>query len=115
MPGQPRHIGATVCTNNTAELTALYVGLRFLEYSQTARATIQFDSSYAAGVCQRTLRARKNLELVKRVRLTFERLSTQVTWQKVKSHSGHPLNEQADALARCGMQGLQLGNLDAFF
>ena len=71
LPGHPRHIGATASTNNTAERTALYVGLRYLEFYDVPQATIQYDSSYAAGVCQRKLRVRKNLDLVRRVRLAY--------------------------------------------
>jgi ribonuclease HI len=85
-------------TNNVAELTAV---LRALEAAPDDRRplAIHTDSQYAIGVLTRGWKAKANKELVALIR---ERLAgrSRVRLHYVPGHSGVPLNERADELAR---------------
>ena len=83
-------------TNNIAELTAI---LRALDELGKRPARIHTDSQYSIGVLQRGWRAKANQELVAELR---RRLAAHgaVELVYVPGHSGVPLNERADALAR---------------
>lgn len=88
-------------TNNIAELTAV---LRALEAAPDgARAlAIHTDSQYSIGVLQKGWKAKANTELVAEVRDAIAaRPDTHLRY--VPGHSGVPLNERADALAREGV------------
>ncbi len=84
-------------TNNVAELTAI---LRALEWIPTdARAVVvHTDSQYAIGVLQKGWKAKANGELVSRTKHAVERRGARLAY--VPGHSGVPLNERADQLAR---------------
>lgn len=85
-------------TNNIAELTAV---LRALEAAPDGSRplAIHTDSQYSIGVLSKGWKAKANQELVKTIR---ERLAERrnVTLHYVPGHSGVPLNERADELAR---------------
>lgn len=85
-------------TNNIAELTAIDRALGSLP--DAARATvIHTDSSYAIGVLSKGWKAKANTDLVGRLRARLaERPATRLVY--VPGHSGVPLNERADELAR---------------
>ena len=80
---------------------------------QPAKAIIEYDSEYAAGVIQRRTRARQNLRLVLRARHIYDQISSFIEWRKVESHTGQFLNERADHLANCGANGMCGGLPDA--
>ena len=95
-------------TNNRMELMAAIQGLQSL--TRTCEVSVYTDSQYVrqvmtewlAGWKRRGWRNSKN-EPVKNVDL-WQQLDTsasahQVKWFWVKGHSGHPLNDRADALA----------------
>jgi ribonuclease HI len=86
-----------VATNNVAELTAI---LRALEWiPREARAiVVHTDSQYAIGVLQKGWKAKANGELVARTKQAVEQRGARLTY--VPGHSGVPLNERADELAR---------------
>ena len=67
---------------------------------------VEYDSAYAAGVAQRHIRARANLQLVLRLRHIFDQVAGRVVFRKVESHTGQFLNERADHLADCGASGI---------
>jgi len=105
--------GEADTTNNRMELLAAITALETLERASTI--TIVTDSAYVKnGVTGwifgwkrngwRTSNKKpvKNVELWQRLDNAQER--HKVTWQWVKGHAGHPENEQADALARKGME-----------
>jgi ribonuclease HI len=84
-------------TNNVAELTAI---LRALEWiPRDARAiVVHTDSQYAIGVLQKGWKAKANGELVARTKQVVKDRGARLAY--VPGHSGVPLNERADELAR---------------
>jgi ribonuclease HI len=88
-------------TNNIAELTAI---LRAAELvPEGAAAVVHTDSQYSIGVLTKGWKAKANQELVAGVKSA---LATRKGWRLVyvPGHSGVPLNERADALARQAVQ-----------
>jgi ribonuclease HI len=88
-----------VGTNNVAELTAIERALEAIPPADRSRLVLlHADSSYALGVVSGTMKAKKNVELVARIRgkaKTFSRLE----YVKVRGHAGVAENERCDALA----------------
>ena len=86
-----------VATNNVAELTGV---LRAAEIvPDGAAAVVHTDSQYAIGVLTKGWKAKANQELIAGVKVALARRSG---WRivYVPGHSGVPLNERADELAR---------------
>lgn len=84
-------------TNNVAELTAI---LRALEWipSEARAIVVHTDSQYAIGVLQKGWKAKANGELVARTKEVVQKRGARLAY--VPGHSGVPLNERADELAR---------------
>ena len=84
-------------TNNVAELTAI---LRAVEWLPTPASGVMVhtDSQYAIGVLQKGWRAKVNQELVARTKRAVQTRGARLVY--VPGHSGVPLNERADELAR---------------
>jgi ribonuclease HI len=84
-------------TNNVAELTAI---LRALEWipAEARAIVVHTDSQYAIGVLQKGWKAKANGELVARAKHVVETRGARLVY--VPGHSGVPLNERADELAR---------------
>jgi len=112
--GHEREIcgGELATTNNRMELTAAIEALNALK--RPCRVELHTDSQYVRNGISEWLRiwkargwrttskgAVKNEDLWRR--LDEARARHEVDWRWVKGHSGHPLNERADALARKGM------------
>jgi len=91
-----------IATNNVAELKAIEAGLRVLK-STAIPVRIFTDSSYAYGVLMLNWKARKNQELVKRIKKAMARFAD-LELIKVKGHSGHRDNERVDRLARAAIK-----------
>ncbi|HEY3888925.1 MAG TPA: ribonuclease HI [Caulobacteraceae bacterium] len=104
--------GELATTNNRMELTAAIEALNALK--RPCKVELHTDSQYVRrGISEwlsiwkgrgwRTLTkgAVKNEDLWRR--LDEARLRHEVDWRWVKGHSGHTLNDRADALARQGM------------
>ncbi|HEY5071699.1 MAG TPA: ribonuclease HI [Caulobacteraceae bacterium] len=104
--------GEPFTTNNRMELTAAIEALSAL--NRPCRVELHTDSQYLRGGITEWLpawKARawrtagktavKNDDLWRR--LDTARLRHEVDWRWVRGHSGHPLNERADALARRGL------------
>ncbi len=96
-------------TNNLMELRAVYEVLG--AFDTTTPLLIQADSMYVINIFTRWLpgwRARGWLTASKQpvsnreaIEMIAERLQGRdIGWEHVKGHSGHPLNEQVDTLAR---------------
>jgi len=105
--------GAAETTNNQMELTAAIMALEALD--KPSKITIVTDSSYVKDGITKWIfgwkkngwktsakKAVKNEELWKRL----EKATNQhdVNWEWIKGHAGHIENEQADELARNGME-----------
>jgi len=89
-------------TNNIAELTAV---LRVLDEVDDPKRplVIHTDSQYTIGVVDKGWKAKANFELVSELRDALRgRRNTNFVY--VRGHSGIPLNERADALAREAVQ-----------
>jgi ribonuclease HI len=86
-------------TNNVAELTAVLRALEMIPDSPLP-AVIHTDSKYTIGVLTQGWKAKKNPELVARVKGAIQARKGSVRLVYVPGHSGVPLNERADELAR---------------
>jgi len=85
-------------TNNIAELTAILRGLESIA-DRRRPVVVYSDSQYSIGLLTQNWKAKANAELVAKLRgLTRE--FTDLRFVKVAAHSGIPLNERVDELAR---------------
>ncbi len=91
-----RYLGTA--TNNIAELTAIELALSCLK-SRNKPIRLHTDSSYSIGVLQKGWKAKKNPELVERIRTLMSGFA-RLKLVKVAGHAGVPENERADELAR---------------
>ena len=95
-------IGATVGSNNTAELSGFAAALRWLLVEGGGdSAVIRADSQYAGNLACGAWKAKANRELVAHVQALWDTVSElrTLTWEHVKAHRGHRWNERADHLA----------------
>ncbi len=90
-----RYIG--MATNNIAELEAIQVGLGLI-HNPDKPVRVYTDSSYALGLLSKGWKAKKNQDLVKKIRRQIARFKD-IRFIKVKGHAGHTQNERADKLA----------------
>src|SRR5438105_5391726 len=86
-----------VGTNNIAELTAIERALELCPKERTV--VVHSDSAYALGLLGQNWKAKKNQELVARLRELAGQFKD-VRWVKVAGHAGVPENERCDELAR---------------
>jgi ribonuclease HI len=86
-----------MATNNVAELTAILRAAEWLPKGAAA-AVVHTDSQYAIGVLQKGWKAKANGELVAKAKLAVAERQARLVY--VPGHSGVPLNERADELAR---------------
>ena len=82
-------------TNNRMELTAAIEGLKSVSKGRLVR--VHSDSEYLVNTMTRGWKRRKNRDLW--ALLDAETATRDVSWQWVKAHAGHPLNEMADRMA----------------
>jgi ribonuclease HI len=99
-PGGKMHEGFDYlgeATNNVAELTAI---LRALEWipKEAASIVVHTDSKYAIGVLSKNWKAKVNGELIAKTKRLVQARGARLEY--VPGHSGVPLNERADQLAR---------------
>lgn len=116
--GSGGHAGTT---NNLMELRAVYEMLG--AYPSDTPLLILADSMYVINIFTKWLRgwrARGWLTAAKKpvlnreaIELIAERLEGRdIRWEHVKGHSGHPLNEQVDTLARTAAERIRDGSGD---
>ncbi len=87
-----------VGTNNVAELTAIERALDALAPADREHPILlHADSSYALGVVSGEMKAKKNVELVDRIRAKARRFP-HLRFVKVRGHAGVADNERCDAL-----------------
>lgn len=86
-----------VATNNIAELTGILRAAEIVPDGEAA--VVHTDSQYAIGVLTKGWKAKANQELIAGIKVALARRSG---WRivYVPGHSGVPLNERADELAR---------------
>jgi ribonuclease HI len=90
-----------VGTNNIAELTAIERALEQCPRERTV--VVHSDSAYALGLLGQNWKAKKNQELVARLRELAAQFKD-VRWVKVAGHAGVPENERCDELARMAVE-----------
>jgi ribonuclease HI len=83
-------------TNQQAEIAAAAIGLESL--SEPCHVTIMSDSRYVVETMGGTWKRKANHDWWNRLDNATAR--HQVTWEWVKGHSGHDVQEVADAMAR---------------
>ena len=107
----PSYMKALVCSNNTAELTAVGEALLWLrDYGQAypGPTVIRYDSEYAAKSVQGIFNGSKNQELITHIREILRDVRStgrELAWEHVKGHSGDEMNDRADYLAGLGASG----------
>jgi ribonuclease HI len=84
-------------TNNVAELTAILLAVEALP-AKVHGILVHTDSQYAIGVVQKNWKAKANQDLVARLKQAVADRGARLEY--VRGHSGVPLNERADELAR---------------
>lgn len=90
-------------TNNIAELTAIERALDALDDGDRARPVlVHVDSAYAIGVASGAFKAKKNVDLVMRLRDKARRVP-HLRFVKVAGHAGVPENERCDQLANAAV------------
>ncbi|HSJ99992.1 MAG TPA: ribonuclease H [Kofleriaceae bacterium] len=85
-------------TNNIAELSAILRGLESIE-DRKRPVVVYSDSQYSIGLLTQNWKAKANKELVEKLR-GLTRQFVDLRFVKVAAHSGIPLNERVDELAR---------------
>jgi ribonuclease HI len=86
-------------TNNIAELTAIERALDALSDADARHPVlVHVDSAYAIGVASGAFKAKKNVELIARIRDKTRRFP-HLRFVKVAGHAGVPENERCDQLA----------------
>ena len=98
--GFPLDLGKV--TNNTTELAGIYYALLIIKINHKGDScTIYGDSQYAGNLVFGNWKAKKNKELVAKVK-ALAKIVPNVTWEYVKAHDGNVYNEYADYLAKTG-------------
>jgi ribonuclease HI len=85
-------------TNNIAELTAILRGLESVA-DRNRPVVVYSDSQYSIGLLTQNWKAKANVELVEKLRELCSQFPD-LRFVKVAGHSGIPLNERTDQLAR---------------
>jgi ribonuclease HI len=85
-------------TNNIAELSAILRGLESIA-DRNRPVIVYSDSQYSIGLLTQNWKAKANTELVAKLR-GLTRQFPNLRFVKVAAHSGIPLNERVDELAR---------------
>lgn len=89
-------------TNNIAELTAIAAALEAVE-DRSRPVRIYTDSRYCIGVLTLGWKAKANRELILSIRKMIQNFDD-LELRKVEGHSGDPLNERADLLAKTSLE-----------
>lgn len=85
-------------SSQEAELLAIREALNRVEDRPRSNVVIYTDSQYAIGVLARGLRAKAHIDLIAETKALMRECRT-CRFEKVRGHSGNPLNERADRLA----------------
>jgi ribonuclease HI len=92
-------------TNQQAEIAAAAIGLEKL--SEPCSVRVLTDSRYVVQTMQGNFRKKTNLEWWARIDRAAQK--HQITWEWVKGHAGHDVQEVVDTLAR---KTAELGKVD---
>jgi ribonuclease HI len=93
------YIGASIGSNNTAELSAIAQAGIYCRLRNLKDVVILTDSKYAKEAIQGAFQPQKNITLILFTRqVVYVHDSIKLKW--VKGHAGDEFNEEADRLAR---------------
>jgi ribonuclease HI len=92
-------------TNQQAEIAAAEIGLRNL--SEPCKVRLLSDSRYVVQTMSGNFRKKANLDWWEKLEKAAKK--HQVTWEWVKGHNGHEIQEVVDTLAR---KTAELGRVD---
>lgn len=92
-------------TNQQAEIAAAEIGLRQL--SEPCKVRVLSDSRYVVQTMQGNFRKKTNHEWWEKLDKAAQK--HQITWEWVKGHNGHEVQEVVDTLAR---KTAELGRID---
>ena len=108
----PDFLGAEKFSNNVAELSGGCNAIKLaLQQPADCKVTLGYDSEYARRIICGVWRAKSNYRLAAQARRLYGELlryNKNIQWLHVDSHTGHQLNEEADALADQGAAGIRL-------
>ena len=93
-------------TNNKMEVLAAIEGIKATPSG--ADVCVHSDSTYLVNTMTRNWKRNKNRDLWNR--LDTEVAKRNVSWNWVRGHSGHPLNEMADRIANAEARGEPVNN-----
>ena len=93
-------------TNNLAELKAIEAGLLAVKNTDLP-VLVYTDSNYAYGVLSLGWKSKKNKEIIEGIKARISKFKN-LTFVKVKGHSGHEGNERADYLATAAIKNAGL-------
>jgi ribonuclease HI len=102
--GREKEISESIgqATNNVAELKAVQAGLRAIR-NRKLPVILYTDSEYVRGLLIKGWKAKKNTELVEKLR-ALARTFPDLTIRWVEGHAGNEDNERVDKLARKGLR-----------
>ena len=103
-PGGKIHEGfgyLGTATNNVGEVSAVLFAVEAIPRSARSVA-IHTDSKYAIGVLSKGWKAKANQALIAKTKAALEGRNVEFVY--VPGHSGIPMNERADELAREALQ-----------
>jgi ribonuclease HI len=92
--------GATESTNNRAELMAVIVGLQALK--MPCKVQVFTDSQYVVGMLSLGWKRKANHDLLAQADVLLD--EHEVSFVKVKGHSGHAMNERCDQAAKAEVE-----------
>ncbi|MGC2237135.1 MAG: RNase H family protein [Pyrinomonadaceae bacterium] len=92
-------------TNQQAEIAAAEIGLRNL--SEPCKVRVLSDSRYVVQTMSGNFRKKANLDWWEKLEKAAKK--HQITWEWVKGHNGHEIQEVVDTLAR---KTAELGRVD---
>ena len=111
----PFYLGATVGSNNTAELSAIMEAMLYLLQVKVkpGKVVINYDSKWAAQMTRGHARPKRHKVMVANARRIYTQLedAAQVEWKWIKGHTGNEGNEKADQLAEQGKKSTQAQGL----
>ena len=105
----PFYCGASVGSNNTAELQAWMEVALFLLATPPKEVTFFYDSKWMANMVRGQARPKRHKQMVVNSRAILSKLAetTTVHWRWVKGHQGDEYNTKADELAHKGKGSLE--------